>query len=117
MTAAEGRMVVAESSTAIRDAMRSTTAALGVAVDGGPAGWNNEMQEMLQNVHAAETMEHAMDDAMGDENEEFDTDEVVGELMAKAHDALINNLPRPPDNPPMIHAADPMRGLEMKDDE
>ena len=101
-TAAEGRITMAESSTAVREAMRVASQALGVAVEGGPSGWNAEAQDMMRHVHASEMMEKAMDDAMADEGEELEADDTVDALIEKAHDSMLSNLPRPPDGPPLL---------------
>ena len=108
-TTAEGRITMTESSAAVRAAMRDATHALGIAVEGGPAGWNAEAQDMMRNVHAAEMMEQTMDDAMADEREEFEADETVETLILRAQDSVLSSLPRPPDGPPLLDGI--MNGL------
>lgn len=47
---------------------------------------------------------NAMDDAMGEDDEEMESDDLVKDLLDQVHESEADRMPRPPDGPALMAA-------------
>ena len=101
---AEGRVTSAETATAVRDIMRDTVGALGTVVDGGAAGMAAESASLQKQLFQVDMLTGVMDEAMCEEDEDEESDDIVTDLLNQVRDSEADRLPRPPDGPALMAA-------------
>ena len=101
---ADGRLTMAESVTAVREAMADAARAMATATEGGPSAWKADVTSLQRQAHAVEEMDRVYEDADPQE-EEYDTEETVRMLMDDALLKMDHQMPKPPTNPSVLHAS------------
>ena len=104
INSAEGRVTSAETATAVRDIMRDTVGALGDVVAGGAAAVAVEAHGLQKQLFHVDMLTDAMDEAMGEEDELDESDDLVNDLLDQVRESEADRMPRPPDGPALMAA-------------
>lgn len=89
---AEARLVAAESSGLVREAMEIANGAMGIATRGGATAISRQVQAFQRTAMAAEMAQDAMDTLIVDE-EEPDVDEMVTQLLEGVRLGVMSDMP------------------------
>jgi hypothetical protein len=125
--AADSRLATASATGAVRDSIRVMADALGASAEGGSEAVTADMQLMMRQQHAADSVREAVTDVISAEDCDEDFDSTLDALVAEVRCSTEEQLPsvpttaplrgRPPTDPPALFEDSILRRMEaLRDD-
>lgn len=112
LSIAEARLATAGATNAVRDSIRVTATALGVANAGGPGALAMDVTEMMREQHMSDQLRTAVHEAVAEDEGDNDTETLVQQIFDNARGGASGSAEALPSVPMMRPAAEESRELE-----